>query len=102
MLLRACLNTLSDGGILSSYDANLKTRILLKPIEKIKIADIAQAFRAKKYRGLLKGLDQPVGDSSLIGDDVYVLDTVRLRSAIEKENRSVTDWTLEDILSVDK
>ncbi|MCC6933157.1 MAG: YihY family inner membrane protein [Deltaproteobacteria bacterium] len=99
VLLRSCLNTLSESEILSKGDERTNARTLLKTPEKLRISDVVRAFRTKKYRHLLKGIDDPIGESAQIGADVYLLDLIRLRSIKKQDQRPVSDWTIQDLLA---
>ncbi len=92
VLVRTCLDILSDAGLITSSDPDSHSRSLTVSPDKLSIGDIAVAFRSKQYRARVeaKGLN--------INGEVQFLEALRNAARIVDPKLPVRQWTLADIL----
>ncbi len=92
VLVRTCLDILTDAGLITSSDPDSHSRSLTVSPDKLSVGDIAVAFRSKQYRSRVeaKGLN--------INGEVQFLETLRNAARIVDPKLPVRQWTLADIL----
>lgn len=90
VLVRTCLDVLSNGGFISRADEQLHTRSLLIQPDRITIGGVFEIFRSKKSRSEKEIKVERVGD--LLRDIVSF-------SKSPDSQRPVTEWNLEDLLN---
>ena len=89
VLVRTCLDVLSNGGFITRADEESHTRSLLVQPDKITIGGVFEIFRSKKSRADKETKVERVGD--LLRDLVAF-------SKSGDSSRPVTDWNLADLL----
>jgi membrane protein len=85
VLVRTCLNVLSDSAIISRQDDEHHTRTLLISPEKITIGEIFQAFRSDKNRD----------NTGRVGDLLRIIVGI---SAVSSA-KPVQEWSLDEVIS---
>ena len=91
VLVRTCLNVLTQGGFISRADEDSHTRSLLMNPEKITIGRVFEVFRSKKFQSRVvsePGVER-VGD--LLRDFLSL-------SKTQQASGVISDWSLEDLL----
>jgi len=90
VLVRTCLNVLSNGGYISRADEETHTRTLLMQPDKITIGAVFEIFRSKKSRSEKDAKIERVGD---------LLRDIIAYSKGEDSSKPVTEWNLDDLLN---
>jgi len=91
VLVRTCLEIMTEAGLLTIADEKTVTRTLLKSPEKVRLKDVIKTFLSKKHLRA-KG---PEVDSREI-----FIELIRRAVGVIGVDKKVEDWTLEEFLAV--
>lgn len=90
VLVRTCLDILTDAGLITSSDSETHSRSLKVSPDKLSIEDITVAFRSKQFRAASKNINTT--------GEVIFLESLRNASRIVDPKIPIRQWTLADIL----
>ncbi len=93
VLVRTCLDTLTDGGLITAPDAKTHARSLLASPEKLTVGDVLKVFRSKKHQNSptdTQGISFPTGS--------YLLEVFQRANNNEDESSEITKWPLKKLL----
>lgn len=92
VLVRTCLDILSDAGLITGADPHTHARSLTISPDKLTVGDITVAFRSKQYRDVIaqKNID--------VSGELLFLEALKNTSKIVDPKASIRQWTLADML----
>lgn len=93
VLVRTCLDVLTEANLLSPADAAHHRRALLISPSKLSIADIVATFRSDEHQHLLRLTDP----AEMYKDDLMFLHLLRSTSERLAGHKGLEDWTLRDL-----
>lgn len=94
VLVRSCLNVLTEANFISTPDPRFHSRSLVVAPNQIHIRDIATIFLSKKHRNVVP-LQKDAKDN--VGHEVAFLEILR-RLADPSDQRAVGEYTLEEFI----
>lgn len=92
VLVRTCLDILSDAGLITGSDPHTHARSLTVSPDKLTIGDITVAFRSKQYRNIA---ENKISDTST---EVIFIEALKNTIKIVDPKLPIKKWSLADLI----